>query len=51
MSRRREEAELQRVLQLSTQQTRALAALPPVSLSSAPTNDSRDMELRPVHRK
>lgn len=51
MSRRREEAELQRVLQLSTQQTRALGALPPYSLSSAPSDDSRDMELRPVYRE
>ncbi|GMK54424.1 hypothetical protein CspeluHIS016_0110100 [Cutaneotrichosporon spelunceum] len=49
MSRRREEAELQRVLQLSTQQARTFVALPPYTLSSAPTDDSRDMELRPVN--
>ncbi|BEJ16474.1 hypothetical protein CspHIS471_0510790 [Cutaneotrichosporon sp. HIS471] len=49
MSRRREEAEFQRVLQLSTQQARTFAALPPYTLSSAPTDDSRDMELRPVN--
>ncbi|BEI79600.1 hypothetical protein CcaverHIS002_0101290 [Cutaneotrichosporon cavernicola] len=49
MSRRREEAEFQRVLQLSTQQARTFAALPPYTLSSAPSDDSRDMELRPVN--
>ncbi|CAK9786557.1 unnamed protein product [Cutaneotrichosporon oleaginosum] len=49
MSRRREEAELKRVLQLSTQQVQAVGALPPYTLSSASTDDSREMELRPVN--
>jgi len=47
--RRREAAELARVLALSTQQTRDIAEISPHSLSSghaAATQDSREMELK-----
>lgn len=52
MSLRREEAELLRALELSTQQVQALSRMPPHSLSSGTaTDDSREMELRPVKRE
>ena len=49
VTRRREAAELARVLALSTQQTRDIADISPHSLSSGhagATQDSRDMELK-----
>jgi hypothetical protein len=50
--RRREAAELARVLALSTQQTRDIAEISPHSLSSehaGETQDSREMELKMMH--
>lgn len=48
MSLRREQAELQRALELSSQQAAAFAHISPYTLSSATTADSRDLELRPA---
>ncbi|WVQ70575.1 hypothetical protein IAR50_000094 [Cryptococcus sp. DSM 104548] len=50
MSRRREAADLARALELSTQQARVFANTSPHFLSSSDhaTQDSREMELRPV---
>lgn len=48
MSLRREQAELQRALELSSQQAAVLAHISPYTFSSATTADSRDLELRPA---
>ena len=54
MTRRREAAELARVLQLSTQEAITVSHLSPHTLSSnsrGTTQDSKDMELRAVHQQ